>query len=501
MSVISNNGTGSPMSIKSIFIQSPNTPPLLSKESSPVQPLTGVGSLSDQPVFIFTAPIQVIGIVPVFPCCVEIDATSTGIIAITNIACTATFNIADHFTNYGNFTVSPSDSAATIQSNINAILTGGITCIVNKINILQIIITLIAPTGTGASLNGSSIQISFVSGCGELVSDEGEWSGGEDSDCSCDCRQGAYAADTVPNDQDFELPVFASETCNDDFQNDQNAWIFAYPKGYDAIANGDFVLQMWLNGKGGFAWTNVATLDNTDYGIPYNNNFFTGGTSDQCENFNYQGFLLRWQEVLVHNGEGRYRFHVEAGGQFGYCFSSPPFCLKTFDCNKTNGTVKFEMDISGGTYGSVTDQGVTWSMCCQSSKSITKNDTVPIPWHDSIRFGGFFGREEYELQRDFIKYADGAINKVRDEAIKTFNLHTDFIPMWLQQRFMAYALQADKLYVSDYNLNNSNYNYKHFWVVCDSGYKPDYRNWSRYQMVKDLKFREGRQLIYRDRCC
>ena len=80
-------------------------------------------------------------------------------------------------------------------------------------------------------------------------------------------------------------------------------------------------------------------------------------------------------------------------------------------------------------------------------------------------------------------------------------LKTEKLPMWLHERFYAYGLMADQLYVSDYNINNPNYNYKHFWVVADGNYTPQYTNWSRYSKIQDLAFKEGDQFVFRDRCC
>lgn len=140
-------------------------------------------------------------------------------------------------------------------------------------------------------------------------------------------------------------------------------------------------------------------------------------------------------------------------------FFSPPFCLKNFSCTLTDGTVKFETVDIGGNIGSVTTQGLSWSSCCTNK---TTGVITPLTINDSIRYFGEFGYETATLQRDFIKYAPGVINKVRDESIKNFTLKTSQLPLWLHQRFYAYALMADQLYVSDYNQNNANYNLKHF---------------------------------------
>jgi len=122
-------------------------------------------------------------------------------------------------------------------------------------------------------------------------------------------------------------------------------------------------------------------------------------------------------------------------------------------------------------------------------------------WNDSIRFGGFFGQEQNEIQRDLIKFQNGSIYKIRDEIVRNYTVRTSQLPMWFHQRFYAYALMADTLWVSDYNNNNGSYNYKQFWVVADSNYTMKHTNFSRYPKVSGLKFKEGQQFVYRDRCC
>jgi hypothetical protein len=167
--------------------------------------------------------------------------------------------------------------------------------------------------------------------------------------------------------------------------------------------------------------------------------------------------------------------------------------------------VKFEAYYSGGNFGSVTTQGQSWSMCCSQSATnpngTSTSCTNPINWYDSIRFYGFFGYETAEYARDYIKYATGEIKKIRDEAIKSFSMKSSQMPSWFHERFYAYALMADQLYVSDYNLNNANYNYKFFYIMADSSYAPKYTNYSRYNKVNDIKFKEGVQYVFRDRCC
>ena len=121
-------------------------------------------------------------------------------------------------------------------------------------------------------------------------------------------------------------------------------------------------------------------------------------------------------------------------------------------------------------------------------------------WQDAIMFGGSFGIEGTEIERTQIKYQSGAIYKVRDEVVRNYTLRTTQLPMWLHRRFYAYALMADNLVVSDYNLNNDSYLFKDWAVVADSNYNIAHKNYTRYPKCLDCKFKDAEQFVYRDRC-
>lgn len=422
-------------------------------------------------------PVQVIGLVPVFPCCNP--SSSLGGFSFSMDG-TMTFQLSIGGHNYGNFTVT-STNPTVIAAAINAILSGSmysVTC-----TVINFICFAIISGGTSSAI----VILTHISGFGQTMSTTNITKGGVDC-LQCDCRDGLYKADTIPSDHDYTLPVFADFTCTDGYHNDYNTWVFQYPGTYNPIASGDFHLQQYISG----AWTNVATLNNSNFG----STIYTG---NNCI-VNYGGYTLNWALVLQNLGAGTYRFYVTGVGtnKVTYCLKSPPFCLQPYSCHGVDGTIKFETVQSGGNWGSVTTQGQSWSMCCVNKVS---GATTPITISDSIRFFGFFGKNKPSLQRDQVKYAPGVIVKNRDEAIKHFTFESSQIPQWLHERFYAYAMMADQLFVSDYNINNSDYNFKHFWIVAEGDYAPKYVGATRYPKVMDVKFTEGQQFVFRDRCC
>ncbi len=456
---------------------------------------------------------QVMGLVPLFECCDGKEAVGGfqfGHYDTTSCnSGTVTLNINLAGSDLGNFSFISTDTNTDIEADIQALLPTGWTCkVIGTFMLRSCIIS--PPVGSGSTGNAVLIVTKVGTGCGGVIRTL-NIAGGVTStvDCAnCDCREGKYNADSINDDRNFTLPVFADLSCTDSYHNDSNSWLIQYPGTYDPISNTDYQLQELING----VWTKIANLDSTNYGIPYNNNFFTGTScqpvlaAGKCDNVNYGGFKIQWQKVLTAFGEGTYRFYVSGGytSDTPYCFKSPPFCLKTWDCIDTNGTVKFETNVTGGNFGSVTTQGVSWSLCCQKTVSTIGSTQVcsnGIYWYDSIRIFGYFGYENTEVQRDQIKYATGIINKIRDEVIKTFLARTSQLPMWFHRRFYSYGLMADQLFVSDYNLDNDSYEYKHFFIVSDGAYTIKHNNSTRYPKAIDFKFKEGQQFVFRDRCC
>lgn len=615
MPVIISNSNTNPSTLGGAVASSNTVPSSIPVGTSGTGPSNG----ETQPV---TSPVQVIGLVPVFPCCVSAPTPCAyqDILILKLLEGSQTFvlQIPDGSTNNYSFTLNSNNSAATAQGLINAVLPAGYTCTVVKsaggiftitLNTIaanagvliglgtsgpshgQIIkgsrstftcytngqtsvpaqatftlsllncnpsflfqlqsvangvphntatitipaptstsgvtlasmaalvqavlpvgfivsptlvsgalasdtavvkFTIICPTGSGAQYNGILLNV-IALGCLKLYSST-PFTGGingatatspaiSNNICTCDCRYGKYRADEIPDDRNFTLPVFASPTCSDSYHNDTNTFIFQYFGNYNPITSNDFHLQKLTNG----VFTNIATLNSTAYGTPIYNYC-------QITNNGIGGYTINWNLVLAAFGEGTYSFTVNgtAPGGATYCFFSPPFCLKTWDCYAVDGTIKWEANYAGGTFGSVSTQGSKWSLCCGGAG---------LPYNDSIRFFGFFGYRTAEFQRDFIKYSTGVITKIRDEAIESYMMKTDKLPMWLHERFYAYGLMADQLYVSDYNLNNADYNLKHFYVVADSNYTPIYQTSLRYMKVLDCKFKKGDQFVFRDRCC
>lgn len=214
----------------------------------------------------------------------------------------------------------------------------------------------------------------------------------------------------------------------------------------------------------------------------------------------YVGFEINWGFVIGDGysgyGEGTYRICLimlkavegKPSEQLG-CLCSEPFCLKNWDCQRADGTVRFENFLKGK-IGDINADGKVF-------------DLRGINWHDSIRFKGFFG---YETTPEYLEvlheHQNGSIKRIRDEAIQKFKLKTNLLPKWFLDRFKSYGLMADVLLVSDYNINNSDYNIKQKQVIRASGFEPTYFDKQRRRIGRvEVDFKEGIENVIKSICC
>lgn len=303
----------------------------------------------------------------------------------------------------------------------------------------------------------------------------------------CDCREWT-------NDDCYINPVFADLVDTDPLKNDHNFFLLEYPFFYNYQWN-DPSLSVWsLDEFSGGAWNGVALINDNTYGT-YSN------FGRLCIK-NWKGFDIDWRKVLILHGEGLYRISV-VSDIFGtsHIFVTEPFCLKEWSCAGTDVTVRWECTHTGGRLGSIVDDQRVFEFCCIATP--VPGEAAPIgavTWNDQIRVYAFFGREKTEYERVNIEYQNGEIIQVRNEAIQRFEYESALQPKWVHDRLKAYAFQADQLYVTDYNWNNSDYEIDKKRVTCDGSYEPEYHEDTRYSFVK-VQFKEGFQNVIRDRCC
>lgn len=315
---------------------------------------------------------------------------------------------------------------------------------------------------------------------------------------------------------DYKNPVFGDTTATEpSYENDFNSWLFNFP----LIKNNPtgFTVTMTLEQYSGGTWSTAATLNSNTYGTFYN--FGTVGlTIGSAEAValhpTYIGYKLNWGKVLSLIGEGCYRFKVSMSfstmqwnnNYLGEptpvtvtdCAVTPVFYLKEFDCDKAHGTVKFEIFNTGSIGDPYTDY--------------LKHNLCGIDWYDSIRVKGFFGKQKtptYKTENN--KWGtpnQGKIERVRDEQIQQWEYKSGLLPEYIHTRFSTFAMMTDKTFVSDYNINNSDWTISRKNVIKAQGanYEPNWLDETADWQKRDkadvvVPFERGVQSVEKFNCC
>lgn len=283
-------------------------------------------------------------------------------------------------------------------------------------------------------------------------------------------------------------PAFGSAGVNgSSYENDVQPFYI-----YDEMHRKTFWSMQKLNITMG-KWEDIARVGAT-IGVPTSSSYGTFYTYGTWPLFpKYQGYQVNWGHVLTMNGPGKYRVKVETASTsytapqpFPYCLASEPFDVQWWDCERANGTVKFEA-YQSGRIGSITQDGYVFNLC-------------GVSFYDSLRHPGFFGHEKSSDDEILLEFQSGRIERVRDESIQKFTYSSRPMPKYIHDRFKMYGRLSDDLYVSDYNWNNADYDLRRKGIVKASGYEPIYPKRSRLATVK-TEFKERIQGAIKSSSC
>lgn len=298
------------------------------------------------------------------------------------------------------------------------------------------------------------------------------------------------------------------------YKNDFNSFLVKYP----SYTTGPNVIQ-WFIEKAKtpylnpgevteWEWEDVAMVTDDTYGILYKLGDITGF-------HNYGMFQVNWGKVVKILGPGLYRIKcnliqikitiVIVGGVPTVtdeslelaCMTSPVFKLWEFDCEKADGTIKFETSITGS-IGSIDEAGVVFNLC-------------GIQIYDSLRIRGFFGYETTpKYTETLLEKQSGELNLINNKLYNKFVCKVYRAPKWVHDRLKSYGFMADNILVSDYNQNNSDYFIKQKGVRLQGNYEPTYfdaktfqpdkRHLQRTQECK-ADFREDTESVIKSLCC
>ena len=261
----------------------------------------------------------------------------------------------------------------------------------------------------------------------------------------------------------YQSPVLASTTSNDDWKNDINSFLFKRNFSSESIT-----LTLQKNGV-----TDIPIV-NDDYGIYYDFGSFG-------EYPNYKGIQIQWQKVLTLQGEGVYRLKVESTFLTGTTTTySIPFKLDAYTQAKANGTFRIQ-SVQNGFLRHI------------------NFDYSNINWTDGLRIRGFFGNRQTEYEQEFVLYANRDSKQVRSELINTYVCQTMHIPDCITDAIIEYHNFANKLFFTDYNLNNHKKTYVQKQVVFDSMDSIEYKDTTNFAPLQ-LNYKDFNQNFVKTNC-
>lgn len=277
-------------------------------------------------------------------------------------------------------------------------------------------------------------------------------------------------------DCDFLLPVMADGT-GSDYANDQTPLIFFGSQLTSAVA---VVLQKYSSGSWGGNYAITGSLGNT---------YALGTWTTQPK---YAGVIIFWSGVYTTHGPGQYRVRWTEtfNGNPKETFSKP-FCLKLFNCNYHNGTVRLEAWVDKGIGNIFLDKNII------DFTGVKVNPNDP-GWYFQVRVPGRFGDSKSDYESEEIQYRNGQRQKVTDKQDEKFVLKIRAIPEWLHDTIKTFYLQGDKLQVTDYNANNPK-SYVKKEVMRNASYEPNRFNGSKCSPVR-LEMKATYNRLERFRC-
>lgn len=317
----------------------------------------------------------------------------------------------------------------------------------------------------------------------------------------------------------YKLPVFGNivdgvpdELPN--YKNDFNTFLVRYPSYTSGMNVVTFTIQKakfpyFNSGEvNEWEWNDQTNINDNTYGLFYALGSITGYSL-------YTMFQVNWGKVLDAFGPGMYRIKcdilekkvviiivngVPVPSEAEYevsCMTSEIFDLQLFDCNKADGTIKFETALTGS-IGSIDEYSVVFNLC-------------GISIYDSIRIRGFFGYETTpKYIETLLEHQSGQIDEINNKLVNKFVCKIYRAPKWVHDRLKSYGLMADNILVSDYNINNSDYFIKQKGVRLQGAYEPTYFDNKNFQPDKrhlqrtsecKADFRENVESVIKSLCC
>jgi hypothetical protein len=198
------------------------------------------------------------------------------------------------------------------------------------------------------------------------------------------------------------------------------------------------------------------------------NNAIYQPNKTQCPNDSLGYFAtVYWNQVLATDGAGCYTIEVNysIAGVTG-TIDWGTYELKQYSPKNAEMTVRLK-----GVFNQVNQiEGINFS-----GSNMT----------DTIRFYGYFGKRQPNLQVDNLIYQDRTIDNVQRENLNVYELNSDPLTVNYTRRILdLYFLSESDLFISEHHPNNHTSEYKNLPVSISESSDIEYLELSKYAKIK-----------------
>jgi len=171
---------------------------------------------------------------------------------------------------------------------------------------------------------------------------------------------------------------------------------------------------------------------------------------------------VNWYDVLLSDGVGCYSLVIQyniSGIQGTLNWGN--YKLKPYTINNAKGTARIRAVFNGR----------------QEAEQInfTGADVV-----SDIRFSGFIGKRQPNMEIDNIIYGNREMKRVIRENLYSYEIGTDPLQeCFIRPMIETYLLSENQLYISDYNVGNHSYRYTDLPVIVQESPEIEYYDFSR----------------------
>ena len=259
----------------------------------------------------------------------------------------------------------------------------------------------------------------------------------------------------------YDLKVFADTTDSDIYKNDYSSSLQIFPSNYSSVT---MKLQKSEDG----VWVDKATLSNDTYGTFYALGFRT------VDNNNYVGYKIQWRKVLDESvsgfGPGKYRIHFDGGTASKYSYE---YCLSPYTSLMADQTVRITW---------------LWNSVIGDYNSEETRDFVGMEWLNQIRYSNsIFGYKKAPFTTESTLYDSGKEVSYKKNFREEYKLEMRYLPNELAEIVVYDILQADDIWITDYNSENNSGSYVEKNVEINGEYSPSYAN-KRPELLLELNF-------------